>query len=315
MMLSSADPEPREYTLLRQETEALAAGGRLDAALAVCERTLTWARHQGNDFYRDQAFCGRAIVLIALGEGDRVVAPLRRLLMRTSHPSAQSLAAKGLSDYYDQQGDFAKGLSFATRALHHARIYGQTRSVVSSLNRLANARWRFGEIEAAARGYSEALEVLGDDGSPNSDPFAESNRGVLTANLGACLVLSGRAREGVRYLSSAHQCILNQPEPWRSEELLCQTQLGLSLGYLNLDRPLIAGRLAETALEAAGASFPGQLRKQALFLLGESTKFAGVEDQARDWFSLLQNEFYPDMPDVVELLMLTDTRDLLNLWG
>ncbi|MEM6796263.1 MAG: tetratricopeptide repeat protein [Acidobacteriota bacterium] len=306
--------EPSHYGRWRRKVDLLVNSGRFEEALELCDQIDAWAEARPDKRYRDQAFCWRAGVLIATGDGDRAAPRLRRILMGHSHPIPQLSAAYYLSLHHDGRGESEKSRLYARRALRHARECGLARCLIRCLNLYANCLFKDGEYSAAARGYDEALALQASPPAEGESDHPDWIRGVLMANLGGSLVLLDRPREALGYLAEALECLDRQPEGLRSDALVRRVLLGLSFGYLNLERPLIAGRYARWALEDGGEPVTDQVRKGGLFLLGEASKLAGSEERALVYYSSLQEEFYPDMPDVVNLLLLTDARGLVNIW-
>jgi hypothetical protein len=69
------------------------------------------------------------------------------------------------------------------------------------------------------------------------------------------------------------------------------------------------------ALRLSAENADDDVRKKALFLMGEVTNLSGDCDVARDYFCELQERYYPDHTFLPEFLLAVDVRHVVNLKG
>lgn len=295
---------PAFFKTLREKAENQVNRGHLEEALATCNQALAWAKEYGDRDACDLAFCGRAAVLIMRKEGQGVLGPLRQILMRSCNPSNQHLAAYYVSLYYDQLENYAKSTFYARLALHHANHTVREDLISHSCNRLANALIASSYFAEACEHYRRALELL---------PAEKSlKRAALLGNYGACLISLHKPREGLRFLLRSRRMFAMLKVDGSLTKKLLHTSS--SFGYLQLGRPHQARLHAKEVLRLAETTGDNTLIKKALYLLGEAEKQAGDEIRANQCYSRLQSEFYPETPFLAEMLMRTETHQLINPW-
>lgn len=290
------------YEEMKEEGSILLAAGRLDAALESFDHAHALAVEVGEPDLADLAFCNRSAVAVRLGRHGEAVARLQEILLQTANPHVAALAAYNLSWAYDQRKDFKKVLFYGRIALGHADDGGQDELRASALNQLGNAFAGLNQFDAALDHYRQGLELIGEERS--------SRRALLLNNIGyACTVL-GRLHEAFGPIFESLR-ILRRCSPDSLYEI--EPHLTLAFAYLHIARPDSAKRHAFRAFEAAERTGDLDRLKYALLLLGESHKLAGEETEARDYFDLLQESFYPDMPNVPGMLLTLDVCKLINL--
>jgi tetratricopeptide (TPR) repeat protein len=173
--------------------------------------------------------------------------------------------------------------------------------LVWSYNQLANCLMDESRFSEAAKEYRRALRL---------QPEKKSVfRAVLLVNLGYCQMMLGRMDEGLpltfRSLRWFRSFGARVYEIW--------AHLDLCYAYLEFDRPDRAREHGRRALQMAEESGDADLRKIALYLLGETERIAQDLDRAYEYFSCLQQEFYPESPQLLETMLLVGTRQLVNL--
>ena len=89
--------------------------------------------------------------------------------------------------------------------------------------------------------------------------------------------------------------------------------LDLCYAYLELGRCRRAREHARKALAIGEETGETSRIKTALFLLGETERTAGDLDAAWEHFSRLQQDFYPDSPQIVELMLAVGMRKVVHL--
>lgn len=289
------------YEDIRQRARDLADAGDLRGALAVYDLALEEARRLGEADRIDRALCNRMAVAISLGDCIDVRAPLRTVLMRRTSDGSAFLAAYNLSHAYEASKDYKKGLFYAQVARRHAAAAQDPLWLASSYNQQGNCLTGDSHFERAAAAYLEALELLPDEPSPR--------RAAITLNLGYCVTTLGREGEGLRLALASLRCFRR----FGSRHYCGWAHLDLCHAYAlhgRLARAIGHGRRALALAEETGEA---GLIKNTLFMLGEAEQQAGDIDAAYDCFSRLQRDFYPDQPQLVELMLAVDLRQMVNL--
>ncbi|MCP4653810.1 MAG: hypothetical protein GY856_00175 [bacterium] len=275
--------------------------GRLDEALATYDEALEWAECHGDQRTVDLAFCNRAAVLVAQGDGRRMVGPLRCILLRQSDSTVRHLAAYNVSLFYESANDHQKGLFYARLSLDHANSTGDSEFIGRSHNRIGNALIAQSYFEQAQASYLQALELVGEEPSPV--------RVANLDNIGYCHIVMGNYEAGFgalfRSLRLLRKLKLFQ---WESD-----IRNDLCYAYLEIDRLDHARRHGLAALVAAEKRGKYEQVKNSLYLLGEAAKLAGESLSAYSYFSRLRDEFYPEKQFIADMLMTVDTRQLVNL--
>ena len=293
----------QDYESLRAEIMAQVTGGDLDRALDLSTQAVDLASKIGDPCLLDTAICNRAGLLVARGEGETTLGELRMILMRSSASSVRFLASYALSHYYDQQEELQKCRFYSESALRYAKLDDNAASLVKAHNRLANLNLLESYFEPALDGYLEALKLQGSDDSVEA--------AKVLSNIGYCQAVLGEPITAFRSLSRS----LRMVRRLAADRWLHLPMLGLSYAYLEMGRYERAARYAKSALMNAEVGGPYQQNhvKNALYLLGEAQKLCGRDQEAFECFTHLQLRFYPDQPMVVEVLMATDIRKLINL--
>ncbi len=275
--------------------------GLLEEALATYGEALEWAECHGDERCVDLAFCNRAAILVAQGDGRQLVGPLRCILLRSSDATVRHLAAYNVSLFYELVEDRQKGLFYARLALDHAKKAGTSEFIARSHNRIANTLIVESYFEEAQEHNLRALELLGDEVS--------LLRVSLLTNTGYCHIVLGHHTAGFEALFRSLRSLrtLDHRE-WESV-----VRLDLCYAYLEIGRLDPARRHGLAALRCAERTEDYEQVKNSLYLLGEVAKLAGESLSAYSFFSRLRDEFYPEKQFIADMLMTVDTRQLVNL--
>lgn len=295
----STSDEP--FDLLRRRGRDLAAHGRFEEALDIFNQASAWVEQHGDAARRDLAFLNRAAVLVAMGRGGEVVGHLRRLLLASADSAHRHLAAYNVSLFYEREKDAEKGLRYGRLALDHAERTESRELIARSHNRIANALIAQSYFSEARDHYLPALEMWADEDS--------IDRAFILDNLGYCHVVTGSTEAGFRSLFASLR-LLRRLGAGQWESFV---HLDLCYAYLDLERFDHARRHGLAALRLAEARGQDAQVKNSLYLLGEIAKHDGDRYSAYDYFTRLQDEFYPDNGSIVGMLMAIDARRLINL--
>ncbi|MFP3939422.1 MAG: hypothetical protein ACLF0P_03865 [Thermoanaerobaculia bacterium] len=289
------------YETLKEEGSAHLAAGRLEEALERFERAEEAARRAGDADQVDLAFCNRSAVAVRLARTDGVQLRLQETLLRTTNRRVAVYSAYNLALAYDRSNSFEKSLFYARIAHRYAAELRDGALEALALNQIGNVLTALNQFQEALEHFRKADGLL-----PPGDDVA---RALLLDNLGYCHAVLGRFD-------------LAFPALFRSLRLLrkcgaelyeAEPRLALCFAYLGIGRPGRAIRHVNRALDIAERSEDARSMKYALLLLGEGYKVAGHTGAARDCFRILQESYYPDMPEVPGLLLGLDVCKVINL--
>lgn len=289
-----------QYERCRERGQRAVEHGHWEEARGHFEEALGRARALGDPATEDRAFCNLAVVRIELGERDGVLPDLRKLLMRSNDPATAYLAAYNVARAYELEKRYDKGLFYARQALDRACQLKNPAWEASAHNFVGNLFLAQSQVSEAIQQYEAALERI--DGKPGI-PL-----GRVLDNLGYCRALQGRQQESFSFLYRSWRILRR----YRAREAMVSLHLDLAFTHLEVDRARTALRHAAAAYRLAGQLGDRQGTKNALFLLGESANMVGRIEEARYYFSELQ-EFYPELPSVTDLLFYVDVRKMINL--
>lgn len=286
---------------LKSRSYQAAEAGRLEEAETLCEEALAWAHQHGDKRQVDRALCNRAAVTIQLGRGGNELPRLREILLRNDDKVNCRLAAYHLSIYYQFQKNYKKSRFYAKLACDRAELLEIPEWMASSHNQLGNALLGESFVEEACREYERALGLI---------PASVSlSRALILHNLGYCRVLQRRYREGYAFLYESIRTV-HRLGATRYEVL---PRLDLAFAHLETGRYNDAQRHALAALRMAEATGQVDAVKNALYLLGEAANLSGDEDEAREHFCRLQQDYFPGATYLPGFLLAVDVRKLINL--
>lgn len=286
---------------LRDQARELIDCGQLEKALAISDQALELARREGNDELVDSAVCNRSAVLITLGRQQEVMGGLRQILLRNRSAESCFLSAYSLSRAHVRDKQSKKGLFYARIARDRAEGLDRREWLAMSCNQVANCLTDESHFRAAAAEYRRALALLHDGRS--------ITHAMLLANLGYCQMVMGRVKKGLSLSFQALRWFRYQGG--RLYEVV--PQLDLCYAYLELGRYDRARNHGLRGLALAEESGESDRVKVALYLLGDTERAAGNSALAYEYFSHLQQRFYPESPQLAELMIGLEMRQMVNL--
>lgn len=290
-----------EYEGLKEQASEALNQGNLQGALGGFTRAYELAVRIGDRDLEDVAFCNRSSVAIRLQLEDDSVLVLRRMLLRTAHPQVAYLSAYNLARAYDNRKDYRKSLFYARIAHRYAIELGEAEQEASALNWIGNALVALNDFGGGLEEYRKAECLIAGEES--------ERRSLILSNLGYCLLLTGETQDGFRTVIRGLRMARRERAPVaQSVGHLC-----LSFAHLLVGRPWYAVRHGAEALELAEAHSDERTMKLALLLLGEAYKQADKVPAALECFELLQETYYPGMPEVPEMLLGVDVCRVINL--
>ncbi len=294
----------RSYEQLRDEGRRAIDAGRLAEALELFEQALERAREREDENLVDVAICNRSSALIWLGRQQETLSPLRQILVRNRNARTCAHAAYYLSRAHEVNKEPKKGLFYGRIA--RDRALAADWLVGESQNQIGNCLMHDSRFEQAAAEYRRALQALSEE---PDDLRTIGMRALVTANLGYCLMMLGKIRAGAglsfKSLRRFRRLGLRIYEIW--------PHLDLCYAYLELGRVRRAREHGLQALAIAEETGETGRIKTALFLLGETERSVGDLEAAWENFSRLQQTFYPESPQVAELMLAVDMRKVVNL--
>ncbi|HRC85864.1 MAG TPA: tetratricopeptide repeat protein, partial [Thermoanaerobaculia bacterium] len=240
-------------------------------------------------------------ILTELGDGAKSRQELRRLLLRSSDLRTLFLGSYTLARTYDLEGDSEKAFFYARIAERHAQELGSPEQIASSHNFIGNLLVSRSDFEPALSEFTLALNSL--------PPGPSLRRAQYLDNIAYCNAMRGKLMVAFRMLfESLRIC---RRLGLRNQE--ASSRLTLAYTYLQAERPRRALSHGRRSLAIAEKTGDQSTVKYGLFVLGEAEKSVGNPLAARHHFSRLQEEFYPHMPNVCDLLLLIDVQNLINL--
>ncbi|MCP3957663.1 MAG: hypothetical protein GY719_07390 [bacterium] len=300
-MKTRATDSEQYFAELRKQIQEAHALGDLDRALQLCNRAVAWAAEHGSQEDRHLAQCNQGEILINLGEGERAIGELKKILLSSTDSTHRFLASYSISEYHLLKSEVDRGLFYARLALGHAKNAGGNGFEAGAEGQIAGLQLLGSYFEDAGASFQRALDLLPEQ--PRID------RAIYRANLGYCQVVQGEVDAGLANLFDGMRLMRELgAEAWTRFP-----HIGISYAYLEKGDWEKAKKHAKAALELSEASgTPAQI-KNSIYLLGEAEKLGGDEIAACDLFLRLQEEFYPDEPHITDFLMATDIKKLINL--
>jgi tetratricopeptide (TPR) repeat protein len=281
---------------IRQEGLQHLLAGRPEEALVFFDRALSLG--PGDD-QLEILTINKARSLVDLGRTGPEVQALPMILMRRRNPRHAFLAAYTLlCKYAHLDRDYRKATLYGSQALVLAdEIGGEGKAnVLLAQGTACVLDSRTGE---AIEYFERALQIL------DSQPEAELSRAIALQNLGYSRIISGEPARGVELIHDA----LARMEALGADGFYPESHIDLCYGYLELENFDMARHYGELGL--AHAVEDRQIRN-AHYLLGEVLYKLGRSDEARSHFECL-GRYYPDFPNLTNLLLAFDLRRMVNL--
>jgi tetratricopeptide (TPR) repeat protein len=291
----------QQFDALKNRWQRAIDAGQLEEAEELIEQACRWARAHGDDRRVDGAVCAHAAVAIQLGRGERELPRLREILLRSSDPANCRLAAYHISLHYELTKNFKKSLFYARIAFDRAVHLGRKDWLAASRNQLGNALLGESFVDQACREYRQALELI------SAEPSVW--RAQILHNLGYCHILEGKYKEGYTRL---YECLAILRR-LKVERYQVSPRLDLCFAHLETGRYRHARRQATLALALAEKTGQVEATKNALYLLGEAVNLEGDTARARQHFTRLQRQFFPNADYLPGFLLAVDVRKMINL--
>ncbi len=291
----------QRYGELRDRATDALNRGHLEEAARLFEQAHQLAVDGTDQSLIDLAYCNWMAVERFLRPSRESLIRMQEILVRTTDPQVAFLTSYNLALDFDRPDGYRKSLFYARIALRYAVELGDAAQQASAINQIGNALCAMNQFQPALEHFEEAEALLG--------PDASLSKAAIYDNLGYCLTVIGDYTRGFDYLFRGLR--MHRSLGTRLYEL--QNRLTLCFAYLHVDRPSRAARHGARALEIAEEVGDLKATKYSLLLLGEAYKMAGELDVAQECFTLLQETFYPEMPEVPGMLFGLEVCKMINL--
>jgi tetratricopeptide (TPR) repeat protein len=298
------------YWDLYQQGVAALYETRFADAKTVLAQAWTEARGLADRAVAERARCNLAAAQIMLGTTDALEEDLTRILGASRDAKTRQLAAYNLATFYNAARRTRTGRFYANMSLEMARRLrdGFSQGASAYLLALIDAE------EGRPRGSRDRLREALDNGFGEDAPF---ERMLILSMLAYAQTLTGNRNEAVQALEASEKIAGGEPVPLRGLGLpMYEPTLRLNLGFTyleigELDRALQNARKALESMEEHGLA-DSLHHKHGLYLLGESHAQRGEIQEAREYFRELQRMYYPQLPDLTELLLKLRTHTFLS---
>ena len=283
---------------------------RFAEAETALAQALAEAHRLGDRTLVERARCNRAAAQIVRGTAAGVEEDLSGILGTSPDAKTRQLAAYNLATFHSMANRTRISRFYANMSLDLARRLRDRFSHGVSAYQLGLLEIEEGRPGRSLDRLREALAVgLGET--------APGERMLALSLLGYVLTLTGNRCGAVEALEASEKPLGGAPQPEREPGLPMYeplVRLNLGFSYLEigeLERALQNGRKALGSLDGQPSTDP-QHRKHALYLLGETQAQRGEIEEAREHFRELQRTYYPQLPDLTDLLLSIRTHGFLS---
>lgn len=270
----------------------------LEAEEAFAEARLE-AQTRGLSGLADRAFCNGVAARLERDQRADVQAELSEILGRSEDGKARQLGAYYLAVSHSACGNPRPARLYCGMAIRLATEMGDLAGQASGLDFLGILAMEEERLEQAAESFQRSLE--------SSSRIGASSYVLMTASaLGYCLGLLERWNESLFFIQESQQAF---KEPG--------ARLYMPVARLNLGFAFLEHGDFDQAVEQGQAVLDAQnehrgLAKYAHYLLGEAYARQARYGPAAEHFETLQKTWYPQHPDLLEVLLSFRTSRLLN---
>lgn len=286
------------WDLCRRGVEALLAA-RLEEAEALFRKAYEEAERREMETLVGRAYCNWTAVRIERLETAGLEAGLSAILGGSADLKARQLAAYNLATLHRTEGRTRVGRFYAEMALRLATTLGEKNSRAVSSHFLGLLLLAESRLESARPYLEEALSLGFREDVP-------AQMLVAASTLGYCLSLGDAPGEAVRLLERTNQDLERLPCPLYEPAV----HLNLGFGWLELGDFDSARHHGQLALDQGGPS--RRDAKHTHYLMGEALARQGHHSAAREHFEILRQRFYPNLPDLTDMLLACRTHFFVN---
>jgi tetratricopeptide (TPR) repeat protein len=250
-----------------------------------------------------KASCNLSTALLSQGRIQEAEKGLREILLESGDPQIVFAASSNLASALRKQGQIQKALFYAKRALRASESIDNCAWKASCHNLIANIYLNMSYLDDAMAEYRFALSLSQKGGLGTAYPID-----YIKENLGYCLLLKKRYRQGIAIILEALQIALKND----NTRCLVECYQDLSFAYMQLKELGTAEEHGEKALAIATEKDYKDIAKNCYYLLGEINLLMGREEKSDYYFTKLQ-ELYPHFAGLKAFLRTFDVSNIINL--
>jgi tetratricopeptide (TPR) repeat protein len=295
--------ESSYWDLHERAAEALRSGklAESEEAFALSQWRARVIRRPG---LADRAYCNWAAVRLERNQLGGLRAGLSRILGESSDLKARQLAAYNLASCYRSLGNSRPATFYAEMAAWLAAAQKDAPVQASSLHLRGLLALGQSRLESARDCLRKSLQI-------RLQQEMSVHAVITISTSGYCAALLEDRAEGSWLLEETKAAL---------EQIPCgiyEPSIRLSLGFAYMERgeseeALDQGRTVLKVLE--GLKAPDE-EKFARYLIGEALAQKGDMDEALHQFEILQKTFFPQHPELPEILVSVRTSRWLNWLG
>jgi tetratricopeptide (TPR) repeat protein len=250
-----------------------------------------------------KALCNLSTARLAAGDIKEAERGLREILLRTRDPQTVFVTSSNLASALRRQGRHERALFYAKRALRASESLDNVDWKATCHNLIANIYMNMTYLDDAVAEYRYALEI-GEKGKLGTAFPVD----YIKENLGYCLLLKKRYRQGIAIILEALQIALNNG----TTRCVGECYQDLSFAYMQIKEYPRGLEHGEKALALALEHDYKDIQKNCYYLLGEIHLLMGQDERSDEYFDRLQ-EYYPHVPVLKEFLRTFDVTSIINL--
>jgi len=291
------------YSDLTAEGNVLVRRGDFRKAIDNFERAKLLAEEMQDNALLIKALCNLSTARLAAGEIREAEKGLREILLKTQDPQTIFVTSSNLASALRRQGRLDRALLYAKRALRACDQIDNYTWKATCHNLIGNIYMNKSYLDDAVAEYRCALALSEKGGLGTSYPVD-----YIKENLGYCLLLKKRYRQGIAIILEALQVALNND----NTRCISECYQDLSFAYMQLKEYGRAREHGEMALQLATEQAYKDILKNCYYLLGEINLMLDDEAKSDYYFDRLQ-EFYPNLPVLKDFLRTFDVSSIINL--
>ena len=250
-----------------------------------------------------KAICNLSTAKLSLGQIQEAEQGLREILLKSRDEQTIFVASSNLASALRKQGRLEKALFYAKRALRACESIDNYAWKATCHNLIANVYMNMSYLDDAMAEYRFALSLSQRGGLGTSYPID-----YIKENLGYCLLLKKRHRQGIAIILEALQISLANG----NTRCLVECYQDLCFAYMQLKEFKRAEEHGEKALAIAAEKDYKDILKNCYYLLGEINLLLGNEQRSERYLDKLQ-ELYPHLAVLKDFLRTFDVSNILNL--
>ncbi|HUD71573.1 MAG TPA: tetratricopeptide repeat protein [Dongiaceae bacterium] len=291
------------YSDLTAEGNILVRRGDFRRAIENFERAVRLAEDLQDAALNVKALLNLSTARLAAGQIKEAEKGLREILLKTRDPQTIFVTSSNLASALRRQGRLDRALLYARRAMRACENLDNVSWRATCHNLLGNIYMNMSYLDDAVAEYRFALELGEKGGLGTAYPVD-----YIKENLGYCLLLKKRYRQGVAIILEAQQIALRND----NTRCLAECHQDLCFAYMQLKDLPRAREHGEKSLEVALKQDYRDIQKNCYYLLGETHLLMGDDVVSDRYFDRLQ-EFYPEVPVIKDFLRTFDVSSIINL--